>query len=67
MICHHLSVQPGSTQRMIRMREVRTALASYGLILYDILSYYIQPGFALERMLPSLESGACAMLPTYWE
>src|SRR5437588_9893687 len=36
------------------MREIKTALASSGLILYDILSYYIRPNFDLERMLPSL-------------
>jgi sugar phosphate isomerase/epimerase len=40
------------------MRDITSALASSGLILYDILSYYIQPGFDLERMLPSLEFGA---------
>src|ERR1700694_4045395 len=40
------------------MREVRTALAGSGLIPYDILSYYIRPGFDLERMRPSLEFGA---------
>jgi len=40
------------------MREVRRALDGSGLILYDILSYYIRPGFDLERMLPSLEFGA---------
>jgi sugar phosphate isomerase/epimerase len=40
------------------MREIKTALASSGLILYDILSYYIRPNFDLERMLPSLEFGA---------
>jgi sugar phosphate isomerase/epimerase len=40
------------------MRDVKSALASSGLILYDILSYYIRPGFDLERMLPSLEFGA---------
>jgi sugar phosphate isomerase/epimerase len=40
------------------MREVKSALASSGLILYDILSYYIRPGFDLDRMLPSLEFGA---------
>jgi sugar phosphate isomerase/epimerase len=40
------------------MREVRRALADSGLILYDILSYYIRPGFDLERMVPSLEFGA---------
>jgi sugar phosphate isomerase/epimerase len=40
------------------MRDVKTALADSGLILYDILSYYIRPGFDLERMLPSLEFGA---------
>jgi sugar phosphate isomerase/epimerase len=40
------------------MREVKRVLASSGLILYDILSYYVRPGFDLDRMLPSLEFGA---------
>jgi sugar phosphate isomerase/epimerase len=40
------------------MRDVKHALASSGLILYDILSYYVRPGFDLERMLPSLTFGA---------
>jgi sugar phosphate isomerase/epimerase len=40
------------------MREIKAALADSGLILYDILSYYIRSGFDLERMLPSLEFGA---------
>src|SRR5579884_2302903 len=40
------------------MREVKQALADSGLILYDILSYYVRPGFDLERMRPSLEFGA---------
>jgi sugar phosphate isomerase/epimerase len=40
------------------MREVKRALENSGLILYDILSYYIRPNFDLERMLPSLEFGA---------
>ena len=40
------------------MRDVKRALADSGLILYDILSYYIRPNFDLERMLPSLEFGA---------
>ena len=40
------------------MRDVKHALADSGLILYDILSYYIRPGFDLDRMLPSLEFGA---------
>ena len=40
------------------MREVKSALASSGLLLLDMLSYYIRPNFALQRMLPSLEFGA---------
>jgi len=40
------------------MRDVKRALADSGLILYDILSYYIRPNFDLQRMLPSLEFGA---------
>ena len=40
------------------MRDVKHALEDSGLILYDILSYYIRPNFDLERMLPSLEFGA---------
>jgi sugar phosphate isomerase/epimerase len=40
------------------MRDIKQALADSGLILYDILSYYIRPNFDLERMLPSLEFGA---------
>jgi len=40
------------------MREIKHALNDSGLILYDILSYYIRPNFELERMLPSLEFGA---------
>jgi sugar phosphate isomerase/epimerase len=40
------------------MRDVKRALADSGLILYDILSYYLRPGFDLDRMLPSLEFGA---------
>jgi sugar phosphate isomerase/epimerase len=40
------------------MSEVKRALADSGLILYDMLSYYIRPNFDLERMLPSLEFGA---------
>jgi sugar phosphate isomerase/epimerase len=40
------------------MHDIKRAVASSGLILYDILSYYIQPAFDLERMLPSLEFGA---------
>ncbi len=37
------------------MRDIKRALDSSGLILYDALSYYIRPNFDLERMLPSLE------------
>lgn len=37
------------------MRDIKSALASSGLILYDALSYYMRPNFDLERMLPSLE------------
>src|SRR5688572_244566 len=40
------------------MRAVKRALEDSGLILYDILSYYIRPNFDLQRMLPSLEFGA---------
>jgi sugar phosphate isomerase/epimerase len=40
------------------MRQIKQALTDSGLILYDILSYYIRPNFDLERMLPSLEFGA---------
>ena len=40
------------------MREVKQALQDSGLILYDILSYYLRPDFDLERMRPSLEFGA---------
>jgi sugar phosphate isomerase/epimerase len=40
------------------MKEVKHVLAESGLILYDILSYYIRPGFDLDRMRPSLEFGA---------
>jgi len=40
------------------MRDVKRALADSGLILYDILSYYLRPNFDLEKMKPSLEFGA---------
>jgi sugar phosphate isomerase/epimerase len=40
------------------MRDVKHALHDSGLILYDILSYYIRPNFDLARMMPSLEFGA---------
>jgi len=40
------------------MREIKQALADSGLIMYDMLSYYIRPNFDLDRMLPSLEFGA---------
>jgi sugar phosphate isomerase/epimerase len=40
------------------MHDVEHALADSGLILYDILSYYVRPNFDLERMRPSLEFGA---------
>jgi sugar phosphate isomerase/epimerase len=40
------------------MNQVKRALDDSGLILYDMLSYYIRPNFDLERMLPSLEFGA---------
>jgi sugar phosphate isomerase/epimerase len=40
------------------MREVEQALHDSGLILYDILSYYLRPNFDLDRMKPSLEFGA---------
>lgn len=40
------------------MRDIKSALGSSGLILYDALSYYIRPNFDLERMTPSLEFAA---------
>ena len=40
------------------MREVRTAMNSSGLVLYDILSYYLQPEMDIDSMKPSLEFGA---------
>jgi sugar phosphate isomerase/epimerase len=40
------------------MREIKQALGDSGLILYDILSFYVRPNFDLERMLPSLDFGA---------
>jgi sugar phosphate isomerase/epimerase len=40
------------------MREVKRALANSGLMLLDVLSYYIRPNFDLQRMLPSLEFSA---------
>jgi sugar phosphate isomerase/epimerase len=40
------------------MRDIKHALQDSGLILYDILSYYIRPNFDLAAMLPSLEFGA---------
>jgi len=40
------------------MRQIKQALQDSGLILYDMLSYYIRPNFDLERMMPSLEFGA---------
>jgi sugar phosphate isomerase/epimerase len=40
------------------MREVKTAMASTGLVLYDILSYYLQPDMDIDGMKPSLEFGA---------
>jgi sugar phosphate isomerase/epimerase len=40
------------------MRDIKRALSDSGLILYDILSYYVRPNFDLDRMLPSLEFGA---------
>jgi sugar phosphate isomerase/epimerase len=40
------------------MREIKQALNGSGLILYDILSFYIRPNFDLERMLPALDFGA---------
>ena len=45
------------------MRDIKSALASSGLILYDALSYYMRPNFDLERMLPSLEFTAELGLP----
>ncbi len=52
------SVTQSITGNPTLMNEVRQALADSGLILYDILSYYIRPNFDLDRMLPSLEFGA---------
>ena len=40
------------------MQDVKQRAGRLGLILYDILSYYIRPNFDLDRMLPSLEFGA---------
>jgi len=37
------------------MRDIKSALGSSGLILYDVLSYYIRPNFDLDHMRPSLE------------
>jgi sugar phosphate isomerase/epimerase len=37
------------------MRDIKSALADSGLILYDALSYYIRPNFDLDHMMPSLE------------
>src|SRR5436190_13857625 len=45
------------------MRDVEKALSDSGLILYDILSYYLRPNFDLERMRPSLEFGAALGFP----
>ncbi len=36
-------------------RDIKSALSSSGLILYDALSYYIRPNFDLDHMMPSLE------------
>ena len=49
--------QPIAGNRLL-MNQIRQALSDSGLILYDILSYYIRPNFDLDRMLPSLEFGA---------
>src|ERR1051326_5519388 len=45
------------------MRDIKQALRDSGLILYDILSYYIRPNFDLDRMLPSLEFTAELAFP----
>src|SRR5215475_6079385 len=40
------------------MREVKSAIASAGLEVFDVLSFYLQPAMALDSMLPSLAFGA---------
>src|SRR3984893_11667418 len=40
------------------MREIKTAMASTGLVLYDILSYYLQADMDIDGMKASLEFGA---------
>src|SRR5262249_15257851 len=52
------SVTESVTGNRALMRDIKRALESSGLILYDALSYYIRPNFDLERMLPSLEFAA---------
>jgi sugar phosphate isomerase/epimerase len=52
------SVTQPVTGNAALMRDIKSALDSSGLILYDALSYYIRPNFDLERMLPSLEFAA---------
>ena len=40
------------------MREVKSAIASAGLEVFDVLSFYLQPAMDLDSMLPSLAFGA---------
>ena len=40
------------------MRDVKSAIASAGLEVFDVLSFYLQPAMALDSMLPSLAFGA---------
>ena len=40
------------------MREVQRSLKDTGLVVYDILSYYLQPEMNIDSMRPSLEFGA---------
>src|SRR5579859_4889968 len=49
------SVTQPITGNPVLMRDIKSALGSSGLILYDALSYYIRPNFDLDHMLPSLE------------
>ncbi len=49
------SVTQPVTGNSALMHDIKSALGSSGLILYDALSYYIRPNFDLDRMMPSLE------------
>lgn len=40
------------------MRQVKSAIASAGLQVLDVLSFYLQPEMDLDRMLPALALGA---------